>query len=889
MIATECARPSVVLRASVCARVLALLATISAGASAWAGEPASAQPSAPIATDATSPPEPPPSNSVEPTASPDARPASNVIDRLVVPPGPGQGVLVVEKHPEGVTARVCPSAAPCDSPATVYRVRASIARAPLGFESIELEGGKRVALATMRHAGRVYRILVASRSRTGGPTLLHAGWDTDASGSREVALTLLAKADLGPKGSDPRAIGIETRAKLCGEKLLVSTERLDPKKLELVTTAGPDPLSTRRASATALEAARLDARPAAFALATASSSSTGAHAALTDGDPSTAWREQAEGAGAGSFVDVAVPKDVPLLGVDLTIAPAASPAPNDRAPRTLSVVTSDRTFVVTLPDDALASGGATYRVTFPEPIRSSCASIVLGDAHLPTPTRASKGAVDDPQVVVSELSVRTSLDGTSLEELARGLGGSAVDLATRLAVLARSPMGTEAVVGAYGSLDGLGKERARKLLDGLGCDASLPLHVADLLDRDAELSGRARARLRRCGDAIVEPLVAMASSREGSERAALFEEAAAASPARAVPLLLASLGAKTDASSRSALRRALAKAALRSAGVRAIDAVVARDDFARLPLATRVDVLRAIGEGWKTAPNARGALRRIDGEINDFGAEYRWISVLGDAARGGDDFAREALGTRMRASDERLRARAVRSASSIGALRPALAAAIDDPSPRVREAAFEALSSSGAVGQREARRAVAQLAVEPWTFVRRAAVGVALAAPDDEVLDAELARAMSTDPSPEMRAHLARTLGSRRALGGAEALVELASDRSDFALPRRAAVEALGAMCASESARALADLVELGSHPELEDDLPIAMVSLGALASIGPSGLEQLLEPALSERAPPPLRDEAAKALRASNTSHCRGGKPAPSPAPPAPRSAAGE
>ncbi|MDP9152340.1 MAG: hypothetical protein M3O36_20635 [Myxococcota bacterium] len=143
--------------------------------------------------------------------------------------------------------------------------------------------------------------------------------------------------------------------------------------------------------------------------------STGAE--LTDGDPRTVWFERRPGAGQGEFVVLAAPQEVRIARMRFVVPPRqAERVGNWAAPRSFYLVTSARTFQLVLPGDGSLRPGGSYEVTFPQPLETSCVSLVLDG----TATRFAGGDVDHPDVGLAEIMAYSEFDfaGATLDDVA---------------------------------------------------------------------------------------------------------------------------------------------------------------------------------------------------------------------------------------------------------------------------------------------------------------------------------------------------------------------------------------------------------------------------------------------------------------------------------------
>jgi hypothetical protein len=129
---------------------------------------------------------------------------------------------------------------------------------------------------------------------------------------------------------------------------------------------------------------------------------------LTDGDPQTVWREMRPGIGQGEFVVMAAPKGVPITRMQITVSPPAKGPlnPNGASPKTFYLVTTVGAYAITLPSDGWTKPGATYEVTFPKPVETTCVALVLEAAF-------ARGN-PHPDVGLAELTAYSELDRKSV-------------------------------------------------------------------------------------------------------------------------------------------------------------------------------------------------------------------------------------------------------------------------------------------------------------------------------------------------------------------------------------------------------------------------------------------------------------------------------------------
>ena len=367
-------------------------------------------------------------------------------------------------------------------------------------------------------------------------------------------------------------------------------------------------------------------------VATGASTAIGAPAALTDGEPSTTWSEARATDGHGEFVVMRVPADVPIARLAITIAPPM-PSAHGAAPRTFFLVTENRTIAVTLPEDAWMHPGAAYEVPLVDPLRASCLSLVLDKAY------AHPGETH-PDVTVAELTAYSAFDapGATLEQVAKALGGGGARSETAKAVLERAgEAGLAAAAAAYGSLDAPGRALAIDAAIAAGtCEASAPLLLAAMGDKDREVSRKGREKIERCGKRAVPALLAALRGSDDGLRASAAKLVAAVSPSEALEPLVAALSQGGTAATRGALRSGIAKAA-HAASVEKLGALVSA---ARSPDA-EIDLLRALEDELPSiAAAGNAAIGALEARSPSMRTRYLLVEPLAALARAGDGASR---------------------------------------------------------------------------------------------------------------------------------------------------------------------------------------------------------------------------------------------------------
>lgn len=735
-------------------------------------------------------------------------------------------------------------------------VRAHLAKAKVN--DLQLPGGKHAALVTVPAGSRSYGVLLASPDKKAdAPRILYSGFINDA--DTKVSLE---------EGKGGTIVRITSKATLCGTELVTSARTLDGGSVSLKEESIADPGAASRASAAPLTAAVVTAPKETFALLSAQDSSSGKGALATDRDSGTSWLGVRRAGAGKTFLSLRAPGSVPISGLEIALTPPKDNA-EARAPRNLLIVTDQQSFNVTIPSEiALPEGAKTVvGIAFPQPVLSKCVGVIVdgvrGDVE-------KKGKDAGSTVFISEVSARTSADAESLATMAEGLGAASVGASKIDAKLVENILAAEgrrgvmAIAAAYSKLDGPARDRARRIVDARDCSDAMLLYLPLLTGIEAEESNRARDRIRRCGDdAGPLLLAAIEATKDDEARGVIAEEAALIAPALATKKLIEYLGAAKTSEERRVYRRALAKGALRAAGVKAIDAALADPSFAALSAAAKIDVLRALGPQIGQAKSAASVFAAVSGSATEFRDRYLLIAPAAELARSGDAGALAWMQASLApASDPRLRARAAELAGGIDALRPVLVAAVDDDKVRVREAALLSLvTGEKGVDAALSAKLIERLEKDPWTFVRRAAATALGSAPKDAAIDARIAVAMANEEQPSVRVEMLEALGKRGATAQAEAVRERALDNGEALNVRLKAVEAIGLMCDRTSADALTELAMRGRAPLFETDRKLAIVGILTLGKLRPADLKERLAPLLAKEISVEMRELATKTL----------------------------
>jgi HEAT repeat protein len=618
---------------------------------------------------------------------------------------------------------------------------------------------------------------------------------------------------------------------ICGQKETALAPRvLDPATMQLRGASVQRLPADQRKGATRIEASarRGPAQAPIGQLLAPAGASVGSARAVTDGDVTTVWSEARPGVGQGEFMTFSAPNEVALTGLGVTIAPP-TPKPEGAAPRTFFVVTEPKTFEVRMPEDAWQKPGEAYEVNLPEPVHTTCLSIVLDEAY--------DGGRAAPEVSIAEITAYSSFDGpaATAEQVARALAGGGARSDEAAAVLKRAKGGLAAVRAVYPALDAPGRALAMDVAASAPeCAASAPLLVTGLGDADGEVVRKAREKLWRCKRAAAPALAdatrdTKAAPRSRSAAAKLLGDVA---PHDALAPL-AEAAADGDDEVRKAVREGLAHAA-KHATREELAALLA--DRAR-PIEARLSIVRALAARLADArAEADSAIADLLAEGAPMRTRYLVAGPMADLARGGDETAAARLAQLVTRDPEwPVRARAAEVAGGVRGAEAAVAAAAADPEPRVREAALRAAAAAkmAALGTNAAKR----LSDDPWTFVRVAAAATLAALPRSAPADDALAKAL-TDPAPRVRTAAIGGLAAHGATARADALLARLEDDEEDPEVRVAAARALGQLCARAGLDLLTKLGARGASPvATQDERAVGLASIAAIGRIHPPDL----------------------------------------------------
>ena len=764
--------------------------------------------------------------------------ASAAVQGVAAPSGGLHAIAVrVDLRGKAVHWRVC-AAMPCAANASSVEIvgldpTAMPSEKDVVVETIAVGSGRSVVHVRVPVAGGLaWEALLAARDA--GPLVFSGltGFSRGEEGERTGQVVQILPRDGG--GSHVLVGDTREDLRICGQaETPLSPRALDPETLVLRGASVQRLRPEQRAAAKQIVASSRSttASGALAKLVVAAGASTGAAAALTDGDPATAWSEARPGDGHGEFVTMRSPFEVPIDRLAITITPPV-PAPNGAAPRTFFLVSDATTYAVTMPDDAWMHPGVAYEISFPEPLKSACLTVVLDEAYAHGNPR--------PDVTVAELVAYSGFDGpgASLDRVVEALSGGGARADAAAAVLKRAgDPALEAATRGYDKLDPAGRALAMDVAaSAASCEGSAPLLVRALSDRDREVVRKGRGKLERCGKSAEKALIAALRSPDLRLRAAAAPLVGALA-SREAALALAEVMGQGSAETRQAVRGAFGRA-LRDVPASALAQLVA----AKAEVEPRVDLLRAAtGRLSEVAPAADAAFEGLFAEGAPMRSRYLLLGPLAVLARANDGPS----GARLVAilahdPDAAVRARAAEVAGGVALAEGALLLALADPEPRVREAAARTAgashlgSASSALG--------ARLADDPWTFVRAAAAGSLASLPPSGAVDGALAAALA-DASPRVRAAAIAGLSGHRAVTHADAVRARLDDKREDVEVRVSAARALGAMCVRAAAPRLAELAEMAASPLTDEaSLQIALSALDALGHLHPADLDARTE-----------------------------------------------
>jgi HEAT repeat protein len=736
---------------------------------------------------------------------------------------------------------------------------ADVDSAHVEVEPVAVGEGKRVLHVRVpsKRAGVAWEAVLAGRDDAtlwSGVTGLASGEEGERAGE---AIELP-----GPGGGFVVVGDVREDLRICGQAQTLLTPRvLDPKSMTfrgatMQRLSADDRDDAEPIVASARGGAR-DLPLAHLLLATGASTAIGAPAAMTDGDLATAWSEGRPGDGHGEFVTMRAPADVPIARLAITPAPT-TPAAHGAAPRTFYLVTDTRTIAVVLPEDAWMHPGASYDIPLVEPIRASCLSLVLDKAYV-RPGEAH------PEVTIAELTAYSELDhpGATLREVATALGGGGARGEAAKGVLERAgDDGLVAASAAYASLDPAGRALAVDAAIGAGtCEASAPLLIAAAGDRDPEVARKGREKLERCAKRATRALVSAVRGTDMAARATAARLLATVAPSEAIDPLVEVLG-QGEPGTRAAVRTALAKSAASASSARV--AALIGDD--KRPADARVELLRALASRLAEAPAL--ASSAIDALLAGatFTRRYLLVEPTAALAAGGNAAAEARLAAMIvEDPDAPVRAHAAESAMGSSGESAALEHAVDDSSPRVREAALRAFTASKSAPVEVIAH---RLASDEWTFVRAAAAGALASFAPVEKVDDALQKALQ-DRAPTVRAQVILALAAHGARRAASLIRARLDDPDETLETRIAAIRALSTLCDVGSADLLTSIARRGALPlATEDDLLLSLEATNALGAVHPHDLASRLAPLAASGTSAEARAAASRALASPAT--CR-------------------
>ncbi|MDI1477841.1 HEAT repeat domain-containing protein [Polyangium sp. y55x31] len=810
-------------------------------------------------------------------------------DSIVAPAVAGQQALAVRASKAGIVARVCAKESDCNAES------GTTIELPAGALDLVAKGAK---LETRTLVGGRQVVRVVAGGGTGGASFV-ALLAAPLAGKGDAPITLwtgftgLAKGEHGEERAtvlveEPLEKGVrivvgEQRddVTVCGRPALVSAREVDPQTMTLKRGASVQSLSGKeRAEATKLAATLVSGdkpRPLVPVLVarTASSAVGKAFATLTDGDPETTWSEAKTGPGRGEFVTFSSASEVPITSLDIVVRPPKADVPQGAAPKTIYLATPEKLYEVSFPEDAFKKAGARYEVKLPEPIASTCLSLVLDAAYAPE-------SAADARVTIAEITARTAFDESSPEALVGALAGGSERSKGAAALLARGgSAAVKATIQGYDKLDDAGKKLAEGVIDAAPCADQAPFWTR-VMQAELEKKGpkrapeepvlvHARDRLRRCGRASAASLAELVVKGEGKVRIEAAAELSLIAPAESIPVLVDALATQDDALRRE-LRGSLAHAAKSDRAVAALGAELEKERFAGRSEVVRIDLLRALGSRIDLVPGARDAFASLATEGAPFRTRYLLLGPAADLARAGDKHAEAFLVTALRKDPDRhVRLRAAEVAYRAPQLLPLLLEAAEDPEVRVRDAAILSLGTRGRTDEAPPATIVTalgkRLAQDPFTFVRTNAARSLGEMPSTKAGDAALAAALG-DASPEVRGRALDGLGAHQATAYLGPIRELAGNDEEQAEVRTRAILALAAMCDRSQVDTWTKLARSTPFAMSERERTLGAAAIAALGDIKPQDLRARLAPLLDPKVPRNVRELARAALEA--TSKCK-------------------
>jgi HEAT repeat protein len=533
----------------------------------------------------------------------------------------------------------------------------------------------------------------------------------------------------------------------------------------------------------------------------------------------------------------------------ITIAPS-SPKPDGAAPETFYLATGAGTYEVTVPEDAWSHPGEAYDVTLPQPLRTSCVALVLGDAF----TRGKA----HPEVSVAELTAYSAF------EVAGALAGGDERAQAAAALLERAGTpGILAMTAAYPTLDSAGRALAINVAASApSCASSAPLLASALTDGDDVVRDKAATKLEEptCGREALPALVD--ALKTPAARARVAPLVAFVGRERVIEPLAAVLGEGT-VDERHAVRSAVAYASRR---VPPVELSTLLATTARRSSDASLDLLRALYDRLaEVVAAADASVAPLVADTASRDTRYLVVDVVARLAATGDETAEARLADLvLRDASREVRAHA---AELLGGVRdPALVAAkaLEDPEPRVREAALRAVAAA-----RQASLATAASEVlghDPWTFVRASAADALAAMPSTPEADKALGDALA-QLSPRVREESTLALGERRAKGYGDAILAHLVNAKEEPAVRAASARALGLLCEAKAADVLAQMAITGGSSADPLEVSLGLVATAALGTLHPPDIAARVAPLHKKGVRPDARAAADRAV--ADGGHC--------------------
>jgi len=774
-----------------------------------------------------------------------------------VQPSRSQHALVVAVDDKAVIARACRTLTGC-APAGGERfaLPEDADATEVQVEAIRLDGAHRVALVTapLEAGGRWVSILLAS-DKGQAPAVVQSlkgtlDQPTGVEGERKTRVLVRENERDGTRLSFGSRY---ENAQVCGRPAVLRVKTLDPETMTWKATGARHLTPAERERAEVLTATKVARpfglkQPHALAPRLASSAVKKKSSGATDRVLSTRWAEGRPGDGAGEFLAMTAPLEVPLEGLAWVVR--GDDRPEAAAPRQFYVAADDALFVVNAPEDAANSApGTVYEVRFPKPLKASCVSVVLAEGYV---------AEERDQVGLSELRALTRFDGMDEKTLAGKLDGPEAEAAVAL-LLRSGKEGMAATMAVYRDLSFAGRRRALDVVDTGGCAQVADFYVERITGVGAEadfepaldpVARLARDKLRSCRSRGTDALIA-AVKRDGpgQRRVWAARELAGLDPRRAIRPILEVLTEGSTAPQKSGqadevrrrLRGALAIAARNKRAETAITQALAPAAFDALDPVAKIDLLRAVGPALPTVDGGPEAFVRARAADDGFRARYLLLEPAAHLAARGHSGAQAFIDQSLTGKSAPLRRKAAEVAAFVPDLASALRKALDDDNPRVRQTALASLAEGKKLAPSVEPRIIALLEKDPWPFVRVGAADALARVTRTDAGDQALVAAIEDDKSRVRRAAL-RALGLRGSVGAGEAIHEVADDPKARVDTRVAAIGALGRLCRRESSELLYKLALRAGFQQLPYDQPLGLAALSSLGDIKPPDIRERLE-----------------------------------------------